>query len=215
MTHPAHCHTASKSVRLSSFSSVVRPYSVRAALARFGVALPVDGARMLPGHLHHYLRHYVRRWEEDHATALPHPRIRDRLKVQSTSFEHRKVEAKLEDGDVRGALRLLESEETIAPYDDETQRALLQKHPPHPEPTDFLPALDPAAVAETRSRVKAFVPGSAGGLNSLPPQILKDLLSDRFSLLRALNSANASPNNSKSIARLGRGRPRRKPQRTM
>ena len=60
----------------------------------------------------------LRRWKDDRASAVPSPRPRKIEKLPTSSFDARKVEAKLVDSDVRGALRLLESEETIAPYND-------------------------------------------------------------------------------------------------
>lgn len=41
----------------------------------------------------------------------------------------KKVEAKLADGDIRGAIRLAISDDTIAPNDGDTVAALLVKHP--------------------------------------------------------------------------------------
>jgi len=94
-----------------------------------------------------------------------------------------KVEAKLADGDVRGAIRLLTSDDSIAPNTDATRASLLEKHPPHPQPSDFpLPpeettpteyALEPK---EVEAAIRSFPPGSAGGLDALRPQLLKDLL---------------------------------------
>jgi len=94
----------------------------------------------------------------------------------------KKVEAKLSDGDVRGAIRLLTSDDTIAPNNDATKASLRDKHPAHPEPRDFPPeddgATPPQIVLESGDVAKAirsFPPGSAGGLDALRPQILKDL----------------------------------------
>ena len=53
------------------------------------------------------------------------------------------VEPKLEDRDIRGGLRLLVSDDTIATYDEETRQALFHKHPPHHEPTQYPQPLDP------------------------------------------------------------------------
>jgi len=47
----------------------------------------------------------------------------------------KKVEAKLSDGDMRGTIRLLTSDVTIAPNDDVTKASLMERHPAHPEPT--------------------------------------------------------------------------------
>ena len=42
------------------------------------------------------------------------------------------VSRKIEDGDVRGAIRLARSEDTLAEFSDETFAALQAKHPPPP-----------------------------------------------------------------------------------
>lgn len=94
---------------------------------------------------------------------------------------YRKVEAKLSDGDVSGALRLLSSDDCIAPKNEETLRSLQLKHPAHPEPTNFpdstieTPQIIPSEEEVQRS-IMSFRNGTAGGLDSLRPQILKDLL---------------------------------------
>jgi len=112
----------------------------------------------------------------------------------------KKVEAKLSDGDIRGAIRLLTSDDTIAPNNDATNASLLEKHPAHPEPTNFPPEEDGATpsqiVLESGDVVKAirsFPPGSAGGLDALRPQLLNDLTAPSVgaaadSLLEALTS---------------------------
>jgi len=87
------------------------------------------------------------------------------------------------DGDVRGAIRLLTSNDTIAPRNEDTLASLLDKHPPHPEPSNFPSPLDviqvwePVSPAVLAKAISSFYPGSAGGLDGLRPQILKDLTS--------------------------------------
>ena len=49
-----------------------------------------------------------------------------------------RVEAKLSDGDVTGAVRLASSNDTLAPFDDETLSGLQSKHPPTPPDLEFL-----------------------------------------------------------------------------
>jgi len=51
-----------------------------------------------------------------------------------------RVSSKLEDGDIRGAIRLAASDDTMAPFDDVTAAALQSKHPARATiPTDSLP----------------------------------------------------------------------------
>jgi len=93
----------------------------------------------------------------------------------------KKIEAKLADGDIRGAIRLASSEDTIASNDHATLLALEQKHPAHPRalvlpPVQPYSQCPPVVEQEISSAVKSFPAGSAGGLDGLRPQILKDLL---------------------------------------
>lgn len=66
--------------------------------------------------------------------------LNDILVEKPTSNLKSIIEAKIADGDVQGAIRLLSSEDTIAPQTKETFEKLLEKHPPpsralnYPEP---------------------------------------------------------------------------------
>jgi hypothetical protein len=93
-----------------------------------------------------------------------------------------RVAAKIEEGDVRGAVRLTASNDTLAAYDDDTVAALRQLHPsrttptcdlPHP-PVDNVPALK-LSENDIVAAIKSFLAGSAGGLDGLRPQHLKDM----------------------------------------
>ena len=94
----------------------------------------------------------------------------------------RQVSRKIEDGDIRGAIRLASSEDTLADFSDNTFTALQAKHPlPHPD-CSILPVplvssgyLEVTAGAVVRA-IKSFPNSSAGGFDRLRPQHLKDLL---------------------------------------
>ena len=92
----------------------------------------------------------------------------------------RRVASKLEDGDIRGAVRLASSDDRLAPLDPATYAALEAKHPsPHcdtiiPPPPHPVPA-QVEAVAVVRA-IRSFPNGSAGGPDLLRPQHLKDIL---------------------------------------
>ena len=88
--------------------------------------------------------------------------------------------AKLEDGDVKGAVRLLCSDDGLAAVNENTLNALANLHPPAPAdrraaPTTDVPPLQvtPAAV---RAAVQSCPNGSAAGPDGLRPQHIKDLL---------------------------------------
>jgi hypothetical protein len=87
----------------------------------------------------------------------------------------------LEEGDFRGAVRVVASENSVAPMDDRTLHLLQQRHP-SAYPNSSIPSTpnDPAnpLLFSTEDVVKAifsFPSGSAPGHDSLHPQHLKDL----------------------------------------
>ena len=96
----------------------------------------------------------------------------------------RGVSAKFSDGDIKGAIRLLTSTESIAPRNDETLNLLKQKHPSTPEnltlpapPTEDMPAPAVARVEDVRKALASFRPGSAGGPDGIRPGHLVALTS--------------------------------------
>ena len=93
-----------------------------------------------------------------------------------------RVSAKLEEGDFRGAVRLVCSTEPVCRADETSLKLLQEKHPPsHPDssfPSSETPFEPP--VMSSSSVIKAvfsFPAGSAGGPDGLRPQHLKDLVS--------------------------------------
>ena len=95
----------------------------------------------------------------------------------------RRATAKLEEGDVRGALRVLSSGDTLAPRNEETVARLRALHPSMPPDRRAPPTPSVAALHATQLDIKAaitsFPQGSAGGPDGLRPQHLKDLLADK------------------------------------
>lgn len=91
------------------------------------------------------------------------------------------VEKKVSDGDIRGAVRLLSSEEDLATDSIETYAALKEKHPTPSRQLRIpnLPSDDHihASVTEkaVATAIASFPNGSAGGIDGLRPQHLKDL----------------------------------------
>ena len=92
----------------------------------------------------------------------------------------KRVSAKLEEGNIKGALQLLSSVDSVAPctrviYD--SLKALHPSSPPDCRPPP-VPSGDPLRVmsSEVRYAIRSFPNGSAGGPDGLRPQHLKDLL---------------------------------------
>lgn len=131
-----------------------------------------------------FVRQNIQLWNENKINVSP--RTESKTKAFNTVNDNekhfsKKVEAKLADGDVSGALRLIVSDDVIAPNNQDTLDSLKQKHPIHPEPTNYpdhtidIPQMIPIEEEVSRA-IMSFRKGSAGGLDSLRPQILKDLL---------------------------------------
>ena len=113
----------------------------------------------------------------------------------------KRVSAKLEEGDYRGAVRIACSEDAIADITDGTISSLRERHPgPHPEshipsppqPEEFVP-LPAITEEEVFSAIRSFPRGSAGGPDGIRPQHLLDLTSSSAELggrilLRALTA---------------------------
>ena len=105
----------------------------------------------------------------------------------------RRATAKLGDGDVRGALRVLSAKETLAAMSSETTTCLLALHPPTPVDRRVTPPLSTATIQATtpdvRAAINSFPNGSASGPDGMRPQYLKDLIAgktDSDPLLQAI-----------------------------
>ena len=94
----------------------------------------------------------------------------------------RVVSARLEEGNFKGAVRLITSEESLAMPSTDTLKALQDKHPA--APLDRRPAAQPSLPsvhlsfeeATVRKAIFSFPAGSSGGPDGLSPQHLKDLV---------------------------------------
>ena len=131
-----------------------------------------------------WVKHNITNWRESGLSNIPDPRPPLKSTISTETLRARRTEAKLADGDVHGAVRLLTSDDVMAKMDSETFTALMEKHPPHPMPTHFPDApsssrpLNTVSPEEILNAVRSFNPGSAGGLDGLCPQVLKDILLD-------------------------------------
>jgi len=81
-------------------------------------------------------------------------------------------------------VRLASSNDTLAPFDDETLSGLQSKHPPSPpdlefpeQPDDSSEVLSVSCAVVARA-IRSFKAGSAGGLDRLRPQHFKELISN-------------------------------------
>lgn len=90
---------------------------------------------------------------------------------------------KLQDGDIRGAIRCLSSDENLVRPSQSVHQSLLLKHPPcptdtRPPPMTTVPPMMVDADDVMRA-IRSFAPGSAGGRDGLRPQHIKDMTDGR------------------------------------
>lgn len=93
----------------------------------------------------------------------------------------KRVEYKIADGDIKGAVRILSSTDTLSPQNESTLSQLKMKHPPpsremvFPDPPGK--DIEPLVVSERDIffSIKSFPNGSGSGIDGLLPQHLKDL----------------------------------------
>ena len=104
-------------------------------------------------------------------------------KRNNTELLASRVSSKFEEGNYKGAVRLVSSEDGFAEHSTVTLEALKAKHP-SPSSDSFIPALDPATplpltvdIATILKVISSFPNGSGGGSDGLLPQHLKDLTS--------------------------------------
>ena len=95
-----------------------------------------------------------------------------------------RVEQKLAQGDIRGAVRTISSDTGLAPFTEETANLLKEKHPPaqdqshtrEPATTQVLEG-EPLSVCEDEvlKAIRSFPAGSSAGPDGPTPDYLKDL----------------------------------------
>ena len=110
----------------------------------------------------------------------PRERLKTGKRCSDDEVSARRASAKLEEGDVRGAIRLLSSQDALAPATQATLSRLLTMHPPSPADRRVAPTTSSVALQATPHTVleaiTSFPNGSAAGPDGLRPQHLKDLL---------------------------------------
>ena len=105
-------------------------------------------------------------------------------KKEGDDIRAKLVAKKLANSDIKGAVRILSSDDRFLPFDDDTLSKLRAKHPP-PHPDSCTPdSPDNSAVtalqlteSQVLKAIQSFPGGSAGGCDLLLPQHLKDLTS--------------------------------------
>ncbi len=95
----------------------------------------------------------------------------------------KRVSTKIEEGDIKGAIRLASSDDVLADFSDETYEALQSKHPLiHPDshipspPEMGAPNIFEVSRVDVIQAIRSFPCGSAEGPDRLRPQHLKDVV---------------------------------------
>jgi len=96
------------------------------------------------------------------------------------------VSAKIEDGNIRGAIRIMCSEDTPARNTDSVHAQLVDKHPAPPLDRGSVPDPQPTVAVEMTEEevihtVCSFPPGSEGGPDGVRPQHILEMISCRES----------------------------------
>ena len=120
-------------------------------------------------------------------------------KNSRTSTISQAVSAKLEDGNVWAAIRLLMSQDSPAAPSPQSLSELREKHPPSSSPLIDLPTPQPQQFvcvdeSEVRQAVLSFPAGSAGGPDGPRPKNFRDLLMCREAGSEFLSALTASMN---------------------
>ncbi|ESO04527.1 hypothetical protein HELRODRAFT_172175 [Helobdella robusta] len=105
------------------------------------------------------------------------------------------VKSKIEKGNIKNAMQLLSSTDTVAPDTEETIRALKSKHPTAPNNKQQSPSKESSSLCVTSQQVlvclKTFPKGTSGGSDGLTPEHLKDLTSSKTDSIDLINSITA------------------------
>jgi hypothetical protein len=112
------------------------------------------------------------------------PQIRTGSKKRTNLSLAKKVEAKVADFDIRGAVKLLSSDDSLASFNEDVAEELKKKKHPSPSrelffPDPFKPGDISLIVNEqnVREAINSFPAGSSPGLDGMRPQYLKDIIS--------------------------------------
>lgn len=105
------------------------------------------------------------------------------IREKHNSPMSRLIEAKVSDGDIRGAVRILSSDMGLASHSLSTFEALLEKHPAPSRPLSFpeppvstSPSLS-VSLEMVNNAINRFPKGSSSGIDGLRPQHISDLTS--------------------------------------
>lgn len=120
--------------------------------------------------------------EHVEADNLPEVKTYTKMRKKRAYYVIQKVESKISEFDTKGALRLLSSNEELAPVNEENVQKLKALHPPSYQPITFnhndevFPDTE-VSIPLLLKCLQSFKNGSSSGIDGLSPQHLKDLTS--------------------------------------
>jgi len=123
-----------------------------------------------------------------------------RVRKDAASSLAAAVSAKIEDGNMKAAIRIVSSEDKPAPDNADTLTKLLDKHPPSPSGGSIAYPLSGPSVSykateeEVRRAIRSFPSGSCGGPDGIRPQHIADLVNCKESGFPLLSSITALVN---------------------
>src|SRR5208282_3222187 len=154
------------------------------SILNFGRNILVKPART--GRRHNSASIIKKRTEADtqsEGELIIHPEVRHK-KRDASSLLAAAVTAKIEDGNIKAAIRILSSEEKPAVDEEATYKKLTERHPAPPVDRDLAP--DPRHVKaiqveeeDVMKAIRTFPAGSSGGPDGIRPQHILDLVSCR------------------------------------
>lgn len=95
----------------------------------------------------------------------------------------KRIEAKVNDFDIKGAIQILSSSDKLASFNEETFSKLQSKHPPATAPTkiEMESPLDSCSFIvneqQVKKKINSFKHGSGPGIDGFRPQFFKDMIS--------------------------------------
>jgi hypothetical protein len=111
------------------------------------------------------------------------PQIRTGSKKRKNLSLAKKVEAKVADFDIRGVVKLLSSDDSLASFNENVAEELKKKPSPSPSCELFPVPSKPGDISlivneqNVREAINSFPAGSSPGLDGMRPQYLKDIIS--------------------------------------
>ena len=101
-------------------------------------------------------------------------------KLSDNEVRAKAVSMKINDGNIKAAVRIASLDDTFSPINEETLKKLKQKHPTSEHQTSHNVFIDESFQVESqlvKKCILSFPSGSAGGPDKLTPLILKDFIS--------------------------------------